>query len=119
MPEARIVLSQAATYLASTHKSNAAYLAIDKAIGVVKKGGSYPVPLHLRNAPTKLMKNEGFSDGYLYPHNYPGHFSDQDYFPPELSNTLFYEPTKEGREKKFFERLSGLWKKRKGIDPVD
>lgn len=119
MPEARIVLSQAATYLASTHKSNAAYLAINKAINVVKEGGSYPVPLHLRNAPTKLMKDEGYSDGYLYPHNYPGHFSDQDYLPPELSNTRFYEPTKEGREKKFFERLSSLWKKQKGIDPVD
>jgi len=119
MPEARIVLSQAATYLASTHKSNAAYLAIDKAVNVVKEGGSYPVPLHLRNAPTKLMKDEGYSDGYLYPHNYPGHFSNQDYLPPELSATLFYEPTKEGKEKKFFERLSSLWKKHKGIDPVD
>lgn len=119
LPEARIVLSQAATYLASTHKSNAAYLAIDKAINVVKEGGSYPVPLHLRNAPTKLMKDEGYSDGYLYPHNYPGHFSNQDYLPPELSATLLYEPTKEGKEKKFFERLSGLWKKHKGIDPVD
>ena len=119
MPEARIVLSQAATYLASTHKSNAAYLAIDKAIKVVKKGGSYAVPLHLRNAPTKLMEDEGYSDGYLYPHNYPGHFSDQDYLPPELSKTLFYKPTKEGKEKKFFERLSGLWKKREENDPDD
>ena len=119
MPEARIVLSQAATYLASTHKSNAAYLAIDKAINVVKNGDSHPVPLHLRNATTKLMKDEGFSDGYLYPHNYPGHFSDQSYLPPKLSNTLFYKPTKEGKEKKFFERLSGLWNKHKGIDPDD
>ncbi|TFB13055.1 replication-associated recombination protein A [Candidatus Marinimicrobia bacterium MT.SAG.4] len=117
MPEARIVLSQAATYLASTHKSNASYLAIDKAIDTVKKGGSYPVPLHLRNAPTRLMKDEGYSDGYLYPHDYAGHFTDQNYLPPELNDTRFYEPTTEGREKKFFERLSGLWKKHKGIDP--
>ena len=119
MPEARIVLSQAATYLASTHKSNASYLAIDKAINTVKNGDSYPVPLHLRNAPTRLMKDEGYSDGYLYPHDYAGHFSDQNYLPPELNDTLFYEPTTEGREKKFFERLSGLWKKHKRIDPDD
>ncbi len=119
MPEARIVLSQAATYLASTYKSNAAYLAIDKAMNEAKNGKPYPVPLHLRNAPTKLMKEEGYSDGYLYPHNYPGHFSEQEYLPPELNNEVYYEPTQEGREKRFFERLSSLWKKHMGNGPVE
>ena len=118
MPEARIVLSQAATYLACTDKSNAAYLAIDKAMNEAKNDKPYPVPLHLRNAPTKLMKEEGYSDGYLYPHNYPGHFSEQEYLPPELKNEVYYEPTQEGREKRFFERLSSLWKKHMRNGPV-
>ena len=113
MPEARIVLSQAATYLSGSPKSNAAYLAIDKAFNEIKTGKEYPVPLHLRNAPTKLMKEEGYSEGYIYPHNSPDHFAEQEYLPPELSKKIFYEPSDEGRERKIAERLALLWKKRK------
>ena len=113
MPEARIVLSQAATYLSGSPKSNAAYLAIDKAFDEIKTGKVYPVPLHLRNAPTELMKEEGYSEGYIYPHDSPGHFAEQEYLPPELSKKIFYEPSDEGRERKIAERLALLWNKRK------
>ena len=113
MPEARIVLSQAATYLSGSPKSNAAYLAIDKAFDEIKTGKEYPVPLHLRNAPTKLMKEEGYSEGYIYPHDSPDHFAEQEYLPPELSNKIFYEPSEEGHERKIGERLALLWNKRK------
>ena len=113
MPEAQIVLSQAATYLAGSPKSNAAYLAIDKAFNEIRTGKEYPVPLHLRNAPTKLMKEEGYSEGYIYPHDSPDHFAEQEYLPPELSKKIFYEPSEEGRERIIAERLALLWNKRK------
>jgi len=113
MPEARIILAQAATYLSSAPKSNAAYLAIGQAIEEVKKGAEYQVPLHLRNAPTKLMKDEGFSDGYIYPHDHPSHFKEQNYLPDEIIDKIFYNPTDRGREKKISARLTELWKNRK------
>ncbi|MCB2204350.1 replication-associated recombination protein A [bacterium] len=112
MPEARIVLAQTATYLASTQKSNAAYLAIDGALSDVRNFPPYPVPLHLRNAPTKLMKSEGYGKGYRYAHDFPGHFVEQNYLPEELQQKQYYKPTDEGREQRIRERLRQLWKKR-------
>jgi len=112
MPEARIILSQVTTYLASCPKSNAAYLAIDEAIKDVKENPDLPVPLHLRNAPTKLMKNEGYSDGYKYPHDFPQHFVKETYLPEKLKNKRYYFPTDIGREKSLKERLKLLWKTR-------
>lgn len=84
MPEARIILGQTAVYLATSAKSNSTYLAINKALELAEKTANLPVPLHLRNAPTKLMKQQGYGINYLYPHDYPEHFVLQDYLPPEL-----------------------------------
>ena len=112
MPEARIILSQVTTYLASCPKSNAAYLAIDAAIKDVKENPDLPVPLHLRNAPTKLMKDEGYSDGYKYPHDFPQHFVNETYLPDKLKNKKYYFPSDLGREKRLKERLNQLWKKK-------
>ena len=80
-PEGRIPLAEATVYLATSAKSNSAYLGIDKALEVVRRTGNQPVPLHLRNAPTKLMKDLGYHDGYKYPHDYPGNFTRQQYLP--------------------------------------
>lgn len=109
MPEGAIVLSQVTTYLASTTKSNASYLALRAAQEAVREEGAHPVPLHLRNAPTSLMKDQGYGKNYQYPHDFPGHFSDQNYFPDELKNRHFYKPTTEGIEKRIYERLLSLW----------
>ncbi len=100
MPEARIILSQVATYLASVPKSNAAYLAIDEALEEVRKQRAHSVPLHLRNAPAKLMKEIGYGQDYKYPHQYPGHYVRQQYLPDHLNGTVFYRPTEMGREAK-------------------
>jgi putative ATPase len=108
-PEARIVLAQCATYLACSPKSNAAYLAIDKAIGEVKKSGDQPVPLHLRNAPNRLMKEEGYGANYRYAHDYPGNFTDQEFLPAALSGQVFYEPGDNTRENELRNRLRQLW----------
>jgi len=113
MPEARIVLAQTATYLASTQKSNAAYQAIDAAYADAQKLPPYPVPLHLRNAPTGLMKKLDYGKGYKYAHSYDGHWVDQEHLPPELEGKQYYKPTDIGREKVLKERLAALWKKRK------
>lgn len=113
MPEARIILAQAATYLASAPKSNASYLAIGLAIEEVKNGLEYEVPLHLRNAPTKLMKDEGYSDGYIYPHDHPSNFKEQVYLPDEINDKIFYNPSDNGRERKISTRLKELWKNKK------
>ena len=99
MPEGRIVLSHATIYLARSPKSNSAYEAIDKAIALVRETGNLPVPLHLRNAPTKLMKDLGYSKGYKYAHNYPGNYVQQDYLPQEIKGTNFYIPGENQREK--------------------
>lgn len=109
MPEGAIVLSQVTTYLASTTKSNASYMALRAAQETVREEGAKGVPLHLRNAPTSLMKEEGYGKDYQYPHNYPGHFSDQNYFPEDLKNRYFYRPSTEGIEKRIYERLAALW----------
>jgi len=113
MPEARIILSQAATYLASAPKSNASYLAIERALHDVKNLPAEAVPLHLRNAPTQLMEELGYGEDYKYAHNYEGHFVEQSYLPEGLADKIYYEPTEQGAEKKLKERLEQLWKKRR------
>lgn len=110
MPEAQIILSQTATYLASCPKSNAAYKAIKEAIKDVKQNPNIPVPLHLINPSTKLMEKLGYGKNYKYPHDYPENFVVQNYLPPELKNKQYYLPTENGREKKIKERLKNLWK---------
>lgn len=103
MPEGRIPLAQAATYLACAPKSNASYLAIDRALAAVRQSGAQPVPTHLRNAPTRLMKDIGYGDGYRYPHDYPGAWVDQDYLPESLRGQRFYESSERGYEKRMQE----------------
>jgi len=112
MPEGRIILAQVATYLASAPKSNAAYLAIEKALQDVKQSPIEPVPLHIRNAPTTLMKKMDYAKGYHYPHDFPEHFIEQDYLPNDKKDVIYYEPTTIGFEAKIRERLTRLWKKR-------
>jgi len=111
MPEAAIILSQVTTYLASAPKSNASYMAVKTAMEKVSKEGASDVPLHLRNAPTGLMKSLDYGKDYDYPHNNPDHFVEADYFPEEKSET-FYHPTELGYEEFIRERLSKLWPKR-------
>ena len=111
MPEARIPLSECVIYLATSPKSNSAYLAIDAAIATVKQTGNSPVPLHLRNAPTKLMKD---GQDYKYPHDYPGNFVDQPYLPEELKDKKFYQPQPNAQEAKILERLKAWWRKYRG-----
>ncbi len=110
MPEARIILAQCTTYLASSSKSNAAYLGIEKALSDVRDKPLYPVPIHLRNAPTKLMKTIGYGKEYKYPHNFENHFILDNYLPEELKNAQYYFPTENGQEKSLKERLKFLWK---------
>ena len=98
MPEARIILGQTAVYLATSPKSNSTYLAIDRALALAEKTANLAVPLHLRNAPTKLMKQQGYGAEYLYPHNFPEHFVLQSYLPPELQGTKLYERALNKRE---------------------
>ena len=98
MPEARILLGQCAVYLATSAKSNSTYLAINRAMELAEKTANLSVPLHLRNAPTKLMKQQGYGVDYLYPHDYPEHFVTQDYLPPELKGTKLYESARNKRE---------------------
>ncbi|MFD2566327.1 replication-associated recombination protein A [Pseudotenacibaculum haliotis] len=109
-PEARIILSQCAVYLANSPKSNASYMAIKNAQQSVKQTGDLSVPLHLRNSPTKLMKDLGYGKNYQYSHDYDNNFVNQEFLPDELSSTKFYEPGKNARENKFRERLQQLWK---------
>jgi putative ATPase len=109
-PEARIILAQGATYLASSHKSNASYMAIEEALGVVQKEGDLPVPLHVRNAPTGLMKRLGYGKNYKYAHSYEGNFTEQEFLPDEIKGTKFYDPGKNPREEEQRRFLKGLWK---------
>lgn len=111
MPEARIPLSETVVYLASSPKSNSAYLAIDKAIEEAKSNPSRPVPLYLRNAPTKLMEDLGYSDGYKYAHDYPGHFTDLEFMPSGLEGTVFYEPCPNQHEDRLKAYLLSCWPK--------
>jgi len=116
MPEGRIVLSQVTTYLASVPKSNAAYLAINTAMEEIKQSGAQPVPLHLRNAPTKLMKELDYGSGYKYAHDNPNHFANQQHLPDKLIHKIFYNPSEMGREKKLKEYLERLWPARRSKD---
>ena len=109
MPEARINLAQGVTYLASAPKSNASYQGLNEAMSEAKAMQDLMVPLHLRNAPTKLMKTEGYGAGYHYPHSYPGHFVAQHYFAEGMEPKAYYRPGDEGREKYIRERLLPLW----------
>ena len=113
MPEARIILAQVTTYLASVPKSNAAYLAINQAMDFVKQKGVRPVPLHLRNAPTGLMKQLKYGQEYKYPHDFDGHFVAQSYLPEGLEDVVFYQPTTLGREAKLREYLRKLWPRKR------
>ncbi len=108
-PEARIILSQTTIYLATSPKSNSAYMAINSAQELVKKTGSLPVPLHLRNALTKMMKDMGYGKSYKYVHNFPGNFANQDYLPEEVKNIKMYTPQQNPVEAKVKERLNKLW----------
>lgn len=109
-PEASIILSQCVTYLAASPKSNAAVAAIGEAQAAVKKYGDLPVPLHIRNAPTKLMKNLGYGNNYEYSHSYANNFSPQEYLPKEIAGTKFYDPGKNAREEELRKFLRSLWK---------
>jgi len=111
-PEARIILSQCALYLATSAKSNSAYMAIDEALALVKSTGDLPVPLHIRNAPTKLMKELGYGKDYKYAHSYEKNFAEQDFLPQEVKNKRFYTPQNNPLELKILERLKSLWGKR-------
>ncbi|MFQ6618673.1 MAG: replication-associated recombination protein A [Fidelibacterota bacterium] len=113
MPEAKIVLAQAAAYLASAPKSNSSYLAIEKALEEVKAGESHKIPMHLRNPVTNLMRDLKYGKGYKYPHEYPEHFTEQNYLPEKIKDKIFYHPSDQGYEKIIFERLRKLWKKRR------
>jgi len=113
MPEARIILAQCTTYLASSPKSNAAYMGLEKAFADVKNKPLYPVPIHLRNAPTKLMKEIGYGKEYKYPHDFENHFIAENYLPEELKNSQYYFPTENGQEKNLKDRLKLFWKNRK------
>lgn len=111
MPEARIPLAECTIYLASSPKSNSAYMAINEALSVCKETQTASVPLYLRNAPTSLMSDLGYSDGYRYAHDYPGHFVDIEFMPEELSGRKFYEPADNRQEDNLRSRLESLWPK--------
>jgi putative ATPase len=113
-PEARIILAQCAVYLASSPKSNASYMAIEEALRVVNETGDLPVPLAVRNAPTKLMKNLGYSKGYQYAHNFEGNFADMEFLPDKIKGRRFYDPGKNVREEELRKYLKALWKEKYG-----
>ena len=113
-PESRIILSQCAVYLATSPKSNASYMAISEAQTIVKQTGDLPVPIHLRNAPTKLMKELGYGDEYQYSHNYANNFSEQEYLPDAIKETKFYNPGANSRENGTREFLKNRWKDKYG-----
>ncbi len=112
LPEAQINLAQGVTYLASCNKSNASYFGLKRAASALKKGGSASVPMHLRNAPTQLMKDFGYSEGYQYPHSFENNFVREHYFPEDREPEVFYAPGEFGKEKAFKERLESLWHER-------
>lgn len=114
-PESQLILSQCAIYLASSAKSNSATVAIGAAMSAVREHGDLSVPLHIRNAPTKLMKKEGYGKGYEYSHNYEKNFSPQEYLPQEISGTSFYEPGNNAREEELRKHLKALWKEKYGF----
>ena len=109
MPEGRIPLAEATVYLATAPKSNAAYMALEQALEDVRKQSNEPVPLHLRNAVTGLMRSMGYGKGYRYSHDYPDHFVEQDFLPPSLKDRRYYQPSEEGSEKEINDRLKKWW----------
>jgi len=109
-PESRIILSEAAIYLATSPKSNSSYMAIDEAIGKVRSEGDLPVPLNIRNAPTKLMKNLGYGKDYKYAHSYKGNFVPDNFLPDEIKGTVFYDPGVNSKEEEIRKKLSVMWK---------
>jgi putative ATPase len=111
-PEGRIALAEAVVYLATSPKSNSAYLGIDAALSVVRSSGNLPVPLHLRNAPTQLMKDLGYHDGYKYPHDYPGHFTTQQYLPDALKEQRLWHGQHNPAEEKLYQRMVNYWGER-------
>jgi putative ATPase len=113
-PESRIILSQCAVYLATSVKSNASYMAIGDALSAVKQHGDQPVPLHLRNAPTKLMKSMDHGKDYKYAHSYENNFAEQEFLPEKLAGTVFYEPQKNAREEEIRKFLKARWQKKYG-----
>lgn len=108
-PEGRIPLAEATVYLATSPKSNSAYLAIDEALACVRKTGNQPVPLHLRNAPTQLMKSMGYHDGYKYAHDFPGHFVEQQYLPDQLKDSRFWHAQHSPSEEKQYQWMLRCW----------
>lgn len=112
-PEGRIILSECVVYLATSPKSNSAYNAINEALEFVDQTGNLPVPLHLRNAPTKLMKEMGYGADYKYPHSYPGNFVEQDYLPHEIRDKKFWNACQNPQEARMTERMDALWSKHK------
>jgi putative ATPase len=113
-PEARIILSQCAVYLACSAKSNASYMAIENALSAIKETGDLPVPLSIRNAPTKLMKNMGYGKDYKYAHSYEGNFVQADFLPEQIEGTKFYDPGNNAREEELRKYLRSLWKEKYG-----
>ncbi|MCH5720705.1 AAA family ATPase [Niabella hibiscisoli] len=113
-PESRIILSQCAVYLATSPKSNASYAAINDAMALVSRTGDLPVPLHIRNAPTKLMKNLDYGKGYQYAHSYDNNFSQQEYLPEAIAGTKIYDPGNNPREHELRNYLKKLWKDKYG-----
>jgi putative ATPase len=113
-PECRIILSQTAVYLATSTKSNSSYMAIEEALSWVDKTGNLPVPLHLRNSPTKLMKDLGYGDDYKYPHHFEQNFSKQEYLPENIKGKKFFEPGKNQREEEIRKFLSNRWREKYG-----
>ena len=111
-PEARIALAECAVYLATSPKSNSAYLGIDAALALVRETGNQPVPLPIRNAPTQLMKELGYHDGYKYPHEYPGHFTEQQYMPDALKDKRLWHGQHNPSEEKLWQRMVNYWGKR-------
>jgi putative ATPase len=113
-PEARIILSQCAIYLATSAKSNASYTAIDSALGKVRETGDLPVPLSIRNAPTRLMKEFGYGANYQYAHSFAGNFAAMEFLPEAIANTKFYDPGNNAREEEMRRYLRALWKEKYG-----
>jgi len=119
MPEARIPLAEATVYLATAPKSNSAYMALEQALADVRQRAGEPVPLHLRNAVTGLMRNMGYGKDYQYAHDHPGHFVEQDFLPLSLKDRRYYQPTEEGSEKEIVERLKEWWREGGQQEPGD
>ena len=113
-PEARIILAQCVVYMASSPKSNASYMAIESALRAVHETGDLPVPLAIRNAPTKLMKNLDYGKGYQYAHSYEGNFVNMEFLPDKIKGSKFYEPGNNAREDELRKYLRSLWKDKYG-----